>query len=132
MTWQNTTELTRFGLVAIAGLIVDIAVAWLCWAQLGLGLTLAAGIGFLAGAAVNYLLHEFWTFQRSESRISLGRIGRYGVGLAATLAVRLCAVYVLSRVFDADSFALVILVLATGVSFIVNYVVSKFFVFRPR
>lgn len=132
MLLRHGPELARFVTVAVIGLIADIATAWLLWTLLGLKLIMSAGIGFLVGALVNYLLHELWTFKRAESQVSVHRLTRYGVALGATLAARLCAVYLLSRMFDAELYALHILILATGLSFIVNYAITKMFVFKSN
>ncbi len=125
------SEFLRFTAVAVAGLIVDISLAWVLSAVLGLDLVLAAAAGFFAGAALNYLLHEFWTFRHGEHQLSLRRILRYGGALGATLATRLAVVYGLSQVLNAAQNQLVILLLATVLSFVVNYLLSKLFVFRP-
>jgi putative flippase GtrA len=128
---QNTGELLRFVSVAVAGLFVDISVAWLLSAVFNVNLVLSAGGGFAAGASVNYLLHEFWTFSRPESGVSVPRLMRYFVVLAATLAARLCAVYLLAQIIDVQQNELKILLLATVFSFFVNYLLSKLFVFQP-
>lgn len=127
---QNTCELLRFVSVAVAGLFVDISVAWLLSAVFNVNLVLSAGGGFAAGASVNYLLHEFWTFNRPESGISIPRLMRYFVVLTATLAARLCAVYLLAQIIDVEQNELIILLLATVFSFFVNYLLTKLFVFQ--
>lgn len=123
-------EFLRFAAVTVAGLVVDIFLAWGLSAMFGLNLVLAAAAGFSVGAAFNYLLHELWTFRRSERRLSTGRMLRYCAALGATLATRLAVVYGLSQVLNADQSHLAILLLATVLSFFVNYMVSKTFVFR--
>ena len=51
-------EAARFLAVAVAGLILDLAVAWSAARYLGLPLWLAAALGFAVAAAMNYALHE--------------------------------------------------------------------------
>jgi putative flippase GtrA len=123
-------EFLRFATVAVAGLAVDISLAWGLSAVVGVNLVLAAATGFSAGAAFNYLLHEFWTFRRAERRLSLARMLRYGGALGATLATRLAVVYALSQILNAKQSELAILLLATILSFAVNYLASKHFVFK--
>lgn len=123
-------EFLRFTAVAVAGLAVDISLAWVLSSGFGLNLVLAAAVGFGAGASFNYLMHEFWTFRRAERQLSTRRMLRYCGALAATLATRLAAVYGLSQFPYAAQSELAILLLATVLSFFVNYLVSKFFVFR--
>ena len=127
---RQSAEFLRFLLVAVAGLIVDISLAWGLSALLGVNLALAAAGGFACGAALNYFLHEFWTFRRTERRLSLARMLRYVGALGATLATRLAVVYALSQILTVAQSDLIILLLATILSFGVNYLVSKRFVFR--
>lgn len=123
-------EFLRFATVAVSGLAVDISLAWGLSAVVGVNLVLAAAAGFVAGAAFNYLLHEFWTFQRTERRLSVARMVRYSAALGATLATRLAVVYALSQILNAKQSELAILLLATIVSFAINYLASKYFVFK--
>ncbi len=127
----QSAEFLRFLAVALAGLIVDISLAWGLSTLFGVNLLLAAATGFASGATFNYLLHEFWTFRRAERRLSLTRMLRYGGALGTTLATRLAVVYALSQVLTMAQSDLIILLLATILSFAVNYLVSKLFVFRP-
>lgn len=123
-------EFLRFASVALAGLAVDISLAWGLSAVAGFSLILGAATGFVAGATFNYLMHEFWTFPRSERRLSYTRMLRYGAVLVATLATRLAAVYALSQIPQAKQTELVVLLLATVLSFSVNYLASKYVVFK--
>ena len=122
-------DIIRFGIVAVIGLIVDITVAY--GASLWMALVPAAALGFAAGACVNYVLHELWTFRAGARQVSGARALKYAAALGATLAVRLVAVAVLARIFGQGQ-ALLVLVLATGLSFGVNYLTSKLLVFRPE
>ncbi len=64
------SSLVRFGLVAVAGLCVDLGTAWALRSLTTIPLTLAAFLGFVAGAIFNYLLHERWTFGTKPLRPS--------------------------------------------------------------
>ena len=128
---RRSGEFLRFATVAVAGLAVDISLAWGLAAVVGVNLVLSAAAGFAAGAAFSYLLHEFWTFRQAERQLSLARMVRYGGALGATLATRLAVVYALPQILNTVQDDLTILLLATTLSFAVNYLVSKFFAFRP-
>ena len=123
-------ELLRFGIVAVAGLAVDLALAWVLAVRGGVPLTAAAAAGFAVGAVVNYILHELWTFRDGARQVSMRRVACYLAALGLVLAVRLAAVAVLSRLWPGDGSALTVLFAATGLSFVVNYVASKVLVFR--
>lgn len=120
------SSLVRFGVVAVAGLCVDLGTAWALRSLTTIPLTLAAFLGFVAGAIFNYLLHERWTFGTKAASAKRGSL--YLLALLVTLATRLGAVALLEPSGLPD---LGVLILATGVSFIVNYVLSRFLVFRP-
>lgn len=123
-------DFIRFGVVSVLGLCVDLAGAWTLarW----LPLPAAALGGFLVGAALNYGLHEAWTFASKDRRPSVRRGGLYLLTLGITLGVRVASVAALEAfVFPAPDQALAALVMATGLSFVVNYLLSKYVVFRP-
>jgi putative flippase GtrA len=124
-------EMARFLAVLVIGLVVDVTVAWSASYFLGIPLWLAAAAGFLVAAALNYLLHEVWTFRIGMHRPTAGRMARYGLTLCATLVTRVATVAVLAQILEND-YALPVLIAGAGVSFCVNYLLSKYFVFRPR
>ncbi len=122
-------QVLRFGLVAAAGLVVDLAVASALATGAGLALPLAAACGFCAGAVFNYVVNLRWTFAAARPS---GRLGAYGLTLAATLLTRIGVVALLEPLVGQGALgALGVLIAATGVSFIVNYGLSKRFVFIP-
>jgi len=121
------SSLVRFGLVAVAGLCVDLGTAWTLRTAFRLSLPLAAFLGFCAGAAFNYLLHERWTFGTRAASARRGSL--YLLALLATVATRVGAVALLERSALPD---IAVLILATGVSFVVNYLLSRHLVFRPE
>lgn len=124
-------EAARFLAVAVLGLIIDLAVAWSAARFLGMPLWLAAALGFVVAASLNYVLHELWTFRDGPQKLSTGRSARYAIALAATLGVRVAVVALLALMFG-NAYALPVLVAGAGASFCVNYVLSKYFVFRPN
>jgi|GEM_PF-391607 len=126
-----TAEIRRFTGVAVAGLVVDLMAAWFLVANGIVSLPVAAVFGFVAGAAFNYLLHELWTFQSGARALSIRRALYFGGATLATLAVRVVAVLFLAWVVGIEGFEIVILFAAAMVSFTVNFVLSKSFVFRP-
>ena len=123
-------EATRFLAVAVGGLIVDLAVAWSAAHVLNMPLWLATVVGFAVAAALNYALHELWTFREGPRRLSTARALRYAVALVATLSARVATVATLAAYLSSAP-ALAVLIAGAGVSFCVNYLISKYFVFRP-
>ena len=123
-------EAARFFAVAVVGLAIDLAVAWSATRLLGLPLWFAAAAGFAVAATMNYALHELWTFRDGMRRLSAGRALRYMISLAPTLALRVATVAALVAVVG-EGQALFVLLVSAVVSFGANYVISKFFIFRP-
>ena len=124
-------ELARFCAVTVLGLIVDLAIAWTLAVVFHLPLPAAAAVGFGCGALLNYLLHGMWTFGIGWGAFSARRIAFYVIVLAVVLTVRIASVAVLTWVIgDPSGYELAILVAAAGVSLLVNYLLSKYVVFR--
>lgn len=127
-------EALRFTLVAVAGVLVDIAAAYALVRHTDVPLWLAATAGFALGALLNYVAHEIWTFRDGARRMSLRRALRYFAGTLVILATRLLVVTLLEA-WVGNSYPLAILIAGAGTSFIVNFVLSKFFIFtstEPR
>ncbi len=123
-------ELARFFAVTVAGVVIDIAIAYALATQLGVPLWLAATIGFVTAAACNYVAHQLWSFRAGPRALSAMRAAKYAGAALATLAVRVAIVALLDRVL-ADDLALGILICGAGGSFFVNFALSKFVVFTP-
>ena len=121
-------ELTRFFLVSVSGIVIDIALAYSIAMLLGTPLWIAAALGFLFAAFGNYFLHEVWTFRGETSQLSTKRALYYVMTSSVTLSSRLMVVAGLSAWFSSDR-TLVILIGGATVSFFVNYIISKYFVF---
>lgn len=124
-------EFARFFIVAVAGLALDLAVAWSAARFFGLPLWLSAATGFTVAAIANYTLHELWTFQSAMRRLSAARALRYCTALAMTLGTRVAIVAALAAILS-DTLTLPVLIAGAGASFCINYLINKHFVFFNR
>lgn len=124
-------ELIRFFLVSLGGVVLDIAIAYAIATQLGTPLWLAAAIGFMFAACVNYFLHELWTFHRETTRLSSKHAFYYLVTSGIILSTRLIVIASLSAWLSGDH-TLAILIGSTTISFSVNYIISKYLIFARR
>jgi putative flippase GtrA len=122
------SELLRFLVVTVLGVILDLAIAFGLHTGAGVPLWLAAAIGFTLAAGANYVIHQTWSFRSGP--LSLRRAGLYALVALVTLAVRVAIVAVLERAL-AGAWPLAILVAGAGGSFCVNFVLSKRVVFAP-
>lgn len=125
------SELVRFFGVTVLGVVIDIAIAWALHTYAGVPLWLAATCGFVLAASGNYILHQTWSFQSGSRRLSLARGAKYGAVALVTLLARIAAVASLESLWTALP-ALFILIGGAGVSFFVNFTLSKLFVFAER
>ena len=125
------SEFLRFFSVTVLGVILDIAIAYTLADAFGVPLWLAATIGFVIAASANYVVHQLWSFQSGSRRLSFGRAGKYAGVALVTLAARITVVATLDQVL-AGQWSLAILICGAGVSFFVNFGLSKFFVFAEE
>jgi putative flippase GtrA len=114
------SEPFRYLSAAILGLLLDVAVALILRTQLGAANLLAAGAGFYCGAGLNYVTFELWVF--GGKRLSWRGLSRLMAAAQTALLLRLAAVWLLTRVGLA---APAVLVLAAGLSFVANYLLSR-------
>lgn len=125
------TELLRFFIVTVLGVVIDLAIAFGLHTGLGVPLWLAAAIGFTLAASANYVIHQTWSFQSGLRNLSARRAGLYALVALATLAVRVAIVVLLDRAL-AGAYPLAILIAGAGGSFFVNFALSKFVVFAAE
>lgn len=125
------TELLRFFIVTVLGVVIDLAIAFALHTGLGVPLWLAAAIGFTLAASANYVIHQTWSFQSGPRNLSARRAGLYALVALATLAVRVAIVVLLDRAL-AGAYPLAILIAGAGGSFFVNFALSKFVVFAAE
>lgn len=124
-------QFLRFFAVAGGGVILDLALSWFL-SRGGMPLWVAASAGFTVAAVFNYFLHELWTFRDAgHAQFSGRRATQYVMTCLVTLAVRLAIVATLERLIGVG-YALFILLCGAGVSFFVNFAISKIFVFADR
>lgn len=121
-------EFVRFFGVAVFGVLIDIAIAYILATLFGVPLWIAATAGFLFAACMNYIAHEFWTFQNGHRALSHARALKYLFTSVFTLMARISIIFIMESVLGED-YTLLVLVFAAGGSFFVNFAISKFFVF---
>lgn len=124
------SELLRFFVVTVLGVILDLTIAFALHRWAGMPLWLAAATGFTLAAAANYVIHQSWSFGGGLASLSARRAVLYGGVALVTLGVRVGIVALLDRLI-AGAWPLAILVAGAGGSFGVNFALSKFLVFTP-
>lgn len=120
----------RYLVVVVLGLSLDLSVA-LMLAMGGAPTSLASAAGLVFGATGNFFMHRYWTFQTPERQPMVRQILSYAVSVAMILPIRLAVLQLLYYLPVAIGNSLA-LFLATGVSFLINFLVLKRLVFRRR
>ncbi len=121
----------RFFLVALAGLAIDITIAWSLIAFAGAADAVASVAGFAVATVANYLAHQFWTFRSGPRSASARRFLGFCLVVGVTLVVRLLVLDQLATVLPGSGIAAPIrLGLAAGASFVLSFLLSRFLVFR--
>ena len=123
------SEFLRFFTVTVVGVVLDIAIAYTLAQSFAVPLWIAASIGFVIAASINYVVHQLWSFQDGSRRLSFARAAKYGGVALATLVARVTVVATLDVALG-GKLPLLILICGAGVSFFVNFGLSKFFVFN--
>lgn len=124
-------EFARFFLVSLAGVVLDLSIAYSLHLFMGTSLVVSAAVGFVVVVGLNYGLHEIWTFRTAQVRLSGGRAVQFFAVSAAILLVRLTVVFLMMSILQ-PNFSAVILLVAAGVSFVISFLVSKFAIFKSN
>jgi putative flippase GtrA len=118
-------NMTRFAVVGGIGFVTDIGLLWLLHGVAHLWLSLATALAYLVAFAVSFVLSREWVFP--DAGDMRRQVYRYcwlvaGVLLMTVLGVK--ALVLLGVQY------LVAKVLVSGVVAVINYVVSRWWVFR--
>lgn len=126
----QSREMMRFAAVIVAGLAVDLTTAFAVAAAVGTPVAVGAAAGFLVGALFNYVCHELWTFREEGRSLSPNRASLYLISAVLVLCVRVLVASALSPWAASPSSRFAVLIVAAGVSFVMNYLLSRFMVYR--
>lgn len=123
----------RFALASVAALAADFLLTLALHGFSPLPLYVCAAISFVAIGCAFYFVHEYWTFHDAASRTSPTRLAKNLIVLACAFAARVGVIATLELVRQPDSLLAVVYVLAgAGVSFSVNYLANRAWVFARR
>jgi putative flippase GtrA len=121
-----TRPFIRFFAASLFGLVFDISLAASLNRYAEVHLMVAAAVSLIAASALMYLVHEFWTFQSGKRRFSLARMSGTIASALIAICVRTSCIYITSTILALrENWGLIQLVFATGVSFIVNYLIVR-------
>ena len=120
---------TNFALVGVVNTVIDLAVFLAAYNLLGLNLVVANVLAWFVAVSFSYVMNSIITFAAESGRQLRWRdyftfVGSGVIGVIANTATLVLASYVVP--------VLVAKLMAIGVSFLVNFTLSHFVVFRKR
>lgn len=118
-----------FGLVGVVNSLVDLGVFSFAYYQLGLPIVGANIMSWAVAVSCSYVLNSMFTFAAESGRqLNVRAFGTFVLAQVAGLAANTATVLVCSYFMP----VLAGKVLAIGASFLVNFTLSHFVVFRRR
>lgn len=128
ITSDHIKEICVYTVLTLGGLVVDLGVANLLVYFFAWPLVLSGIFGLIAGTITNYFIHLNITFKKRNLTRSWKGFWKYVQTCLLGAGVRV-AILGLFSLFP-DIAPLIALIIATGISFTVNYLLSRFFVFQ--
>jgi dolichyl-phosphate beta-glucosyltransferase len=127
-----SVELLKFMTVGVVNTLVDASV----YVALTRVIAVYAGqpvtaklFAFLTATVSSLMLNRYWTF-KVHTPITLREIGKFYVSVSLGLLVNVSVMYAFVHLLGI--YDLVALVLTTGFTFVVNFMLSKLWVFKPQ
>lgn len=125
-------QFIRFFMVSGFGVVCDIMLAYFFHRFFGLTLYLSTVISLSIIAISTYFIHQLWTFRSISTGFSSSRLIKFLISSIVVLAVRETTLFSLATLLHiGHSWAVAQLVIAAGLSFLVNFVITRYLVFRP-
>jgi len=124
---QNARSLVLFSLVGLSNTLIDYLVFFLLYHWFHDYYQAVQVVSYSCGMVNSYLLNKYWTFQKKNVP-GRAEILKFITINALALSVSSISLYVLSHNFSLNMF--ICKTIATGISLVVNYVGSKFWVFK--
>ncbi|MBP2002505.1 putative flippase GtrA [Paenibacillus shirakamiensis] len=124
---KRLAQLFKFGFVGALNTIIDLCIfTLLSWG--GVGAILAQIISYSCGVLNSYALNNNWTFREQKEQHAGAKLARFIIINLVALAVSSLIIHLL---YDRATWGLTASKLtATAASMIVNYIGSRFWVFR--
>ncbi len=123
----------RFAIASLAALAADFLLTLALHGFSPLPLYVCAAISFVAIGCAFYFVHEHWTFHDDASRNSPTRMAKNLVVLGCAFTARVGIIAILESLQQPDNLLASLYILAgAGVSFSVNYLANRVWVFAGR
>lgn len=126
---QNARSLALFSLVGLSNTLIDYLVFFLLYHWFHNYYPAVQAVAYSCGMVNSYLLNKYWTFQKKNVP-GRAEIFKFITVNALALLVSSISLYVASHYLGLNM--LICKTIATGMSFVVNYAGSKFWVFKDE
>ncbi|WUD69581.1 GtrA family protein [Nocardia sp. NBC_00508] len=122
------TQIFRFTLTGGFSAVVDYGLYSLLLNLVGLPVSVAKSIGFVAGTTTAYLINRRWTFQAPPSRIRfLAVVALYALTFAVQVGINAVLYHAFDEVWWRQPLAFVV---AQGTATVINFVVQRLVIFK--
>ncbi|MFD6394102.1 GtrA family protein [Nocardia sp. NPDC060259] len=122
------TQIVRFTLTGGLSAIVDYGIYSLLLNLVGLPVSLAKAISFVAGTTTAYLINRRWTFKAEPSRARFfAVVALYAVTFAVQVGINAVLYFALPDEWWRQPLAFVV---AQGTATVINFVVQRLVIFR--
>ncbi|MFE7723398.1 GtrA family protein [Nocardia rhizosphaerihabitans] len=124
------TQIVRFTLTGGLSAIVDYGIYSLLLNLVGLPVSLAKAISFVAGTTTAYLINRRWTFKAEPSRARFfAVVALYAVTFAVQVGINAVLYFALPDEWWRQPLAFVI---AQGTATVINFVVQRLVIFKIK
>ncbi|HAN43842.1 MAG TPA: hypothetical protein DCP97_00480 [Ruminococcaceae bacterium] len=122
-------KMIKFGITGVSNTVVDFCIFTLLYKLLLVDKYTAQVIGYSAGILNSYIINRSWTFKSSQSFLSLQLVKFVAVNLCM-LGLSLALIWFFADMLGLS--AMVAKLLATAIIMLVNFIVSKLWVFAEK
>jgi len=122
----------RFGLVGVANTLVDLVTYFSLTRSLGLSgiwLVWMKGVSFLIATVFSFFANRYFTFEQT-TMVRWREFLKFYLAVGSGVVLNMSAVFVIHLLWKIDDLWAVLM--ATGVSFIWSFTVSRFWVFKSE
>ncbi|MFE7798397.1 GtrA family protein [Nocardia sp. NPDC057440] len=122
------TQIIRFGVTGGLSAVVDYGIYSLLLNLIGLPVSVAKAISFIAGTTTAYLINRRWTFQAPPSRARfIAVVGLYAITFAVQVGINAVLYATLADQWWRQPLAFVV---AQGTATVINFVVQRLVIFK--
>jgi len=125
---KSVNEFFKFVCVGFTGTILHLVVLYTFTEFFGIYYILSSVFGFCFGVTNNFILNKIWTFKEKLSHGVVKKYYKYFVLNVIILFINLFILYSLTEFLQI--YYLISQIVAVGFSFLINFFISKFWIFK--